>query len=111
MDEHWGTCVSFDSGSLCMPSSGTAGLYGSSSSSFLKNLHTALHSGYTSLHSHQQCKRAPFFSHPFQHLKINKFLNLNWIQNQIKTEYIKSNLQRHNPTIKNNTSPEDINIW
>ena len=64
----WATSLSL---SGYTPSSGIYESYGRSVFSFLRNLHTVLHSGCFNLHSH---KRGPLFStHPRQHI-VCKFL-------------------------------------
>ena len=53
-----------------IPRSGITGSKSRSIFNFLRYLHTAFHSGYTSLHSHQQCKSVVLSPHPGQHLFV-----------------------------------------
>ena len=57
-----------------IPRIGTAGFKGRYIFNFLRYLHTAFHSSYTYVHSHQQYTSVPLSSHPYQHLLFVDFL-------------------------------------
>ena len=72
-DEHWGTCIFSDHVFLQIYAQGWdcwVVLF----LVFLRTLHTVLHSDYTDLHFHQECRRVSFPLHRLQHSLFVDFL-------------------------------------
>ena len=59
-----------------IPRNGITGSWGRLFPNFLRNRHTDIQRGCTSLHSHQQCRSVPFPPQPLQHKLSSVFLIL-----------------------------------